>query len=110
MRIKRRKNWDEAYWAMSIMMLPDGLTLTQAAKRLGKCYPYASIKLKQHGYKILETRGGFKGKRKLTPAIIRRIDWSKSLAALGRKYDVSRERMRQVRNEQSKPKVNGRKP
>lgn len=96
-------------WHREISRLPKNLTLFRASRQLRISYPYASIKLNQHGYKVRETRGGFKGVRKLTPAILKRIDWTQLNADLGRKYKVSRERMRQVRLAHGKPKVNGRK-
>lgn len=98
------KNWDSTRWRNEIDRMPDGLTLAQAAKRLEKAYVYTSIQLRKHGYKVRDTRGGFHGKKKLTPDKIKNIDWSRRDADLGRKYRVSRERMRQVRKSVGKPR------
>lgn len=113
MRVSTR-NRTFKQWQREISSLPKNLTLFKASRRLRVCYPYASVKLKQHGYKVLETRGGFHGTPKLSKAVIRRINWKLPNATIAenlkrKKRKVSREWIRRIRQEQGQPKVNGRK-
>lgn len=95
---------------MLIESLPIGLTLGEAARRLGQTYQATRHHILKFGYPAVDSRKfAQSAKRKLDPA---KIDWSQSNVTIAAQCGVSRERVRSVRQQLKLPRVEsrGRKP
>ena len=99
-------------WEKLIASLSPGMTQTGAAARLRR--PSASVRywLKKLDYRFKDGRCGrwTEARRKACRLFdYGKIDWAAPNIEISRKFDVSRERIRQVRRELGKVKINGRK-
>lgn len=88
-------------WSAAIAQLPPRLSIRRAARALKASYNFTRLLLLRHGYAyVKEHAWGQRERRKFNP---NRINWSKHTnnAALAKKYGMSRERVRQLRQKLS---------
>lgn len=95
-------------WSERIAGLPQGMTLSQASKLFQS--PYSTIRywLKKLEYHYDDGRSiawDSERKRKISKVDKEKIDWTKNNAVIARELGVSRERIRQLRNELKVKKV-----
>jgi len=90
-------------WIKAIQKLPPGLSYLQASKRLRA--PYSSLRLAmiKCGYSGVD--GRVRGQLKNRKLQVEKVDWSQTNADIGRKYGVSRERVRFMRRRLGKAKT-----
>ena len=99
--MKKKRNWKDL-----IKSLPPGLTFSQAAKRLRRDYQCTRQAIFKYLYRALDGRHSAQLKtRKVNPD---KIDWRKTNVQIARELLVSRERIRFVRQQAGKPKVEAR--
>ena len=96
-------------WPKLISRLPKQLTFSQAANIL--LLPYGTVRdnLKRHGYEHRDGRSlrwVFRKARSKVP--VDTCDWTRSNVVLAKKYGVSREYIRRLREHLGIPKVGGR--
>lgn len=83
--------------------LPRGLTFAEAARRLGLDYRKALYVIHKHGYPAVDGRHfGQRSHRRLDPS---RVDWKQSNIQIARRFRVSRERVRFLRERLGKAAV-----
>lgn len=98
-------------WEKRISSLPLGLTVAQAARRLGQKYQAVRLAMIRRNYVAMDSRRASHRSPKLraqqlfTPT---KLEWRKPNVDLARKYGVSRERVRQLRARLGLPKVEAR--
>jgi hypothetical protein len=106
-----------AEWAKEIRKLPKGLGYQAAADYLGQSYHRTRFWMLKLGYRCsIRRKQGHFWRRQETAAIYDLIDWSLSNIEIAKRLPVnpmtgrprSRERIRQLRNEFGKPKVEAR--
>ena len=104
--MRRVQWWAQVNWKAAIKTLPPGLTPREAASRLGLPYHSVRAALRLNGYRAADARTLVQNsRRKLIPD---RIKWTMSNADIARRFGVSREAVRQLRNELGKPFVESR--
>ena len=90
-------------WLKAIEKLPPGLSYLQASKRLRA--PYSSLRLAMIKFGYSNVDGHHQGQLKNRTLIVEKVDWSQTNADIGRKYGVSRERVRFMRRRLGKAKT-----
>ena len=93
-------------WKSLIDSLPDGLTFSEAAKRLG--LPYQATRQAIIRYRYPAVDGRRYGQRRVRRMVPESIDWRKSNIQIARELLVSRERVRIVRKALGKKRVESR--
>ena len=88
-------------WRLRIAALPPGLTLPQVQERLGCSYVRAHQLAKTNGYAVAKTKRG--ARLRVTPDQWAGTDWTQRDVDIARRLNISRERVRQVRNLKGKP-------
>lgn len=99
-------------WKEILKQLPPNLSQAEAARFLGLKHTTVRRWLLLAGYKFKDGRASswtVSRRRSQMKFIWERADWSKSNIEIAKQFNVSRERVRQVRAERGKKKVNGRK-
>lgn len=94
------------YYRRLLSGLPKRLTVPELMRRLDLTYMQARTAAKRAGYQTSDGRKFCQ--RKKRRVIPEKADWTKSNADLARLFKVSRERVRQIRNELGKPFVESR--
>lgn len=92
-------------WKSRIQALPKGLTVFAAAKHLGLKYSAVRFWLQKFGYKYADGRSQAwpdKRRRSVTKIRPEKINWKLSNIEIAKKLNVSRERIRQLRNKNGK--------
>ena len=93
-------------WEIEIRKLLSGLTIKEVACRLRVPYQTARRIIREYKYRTVDGRCyGQNDRRKFHP---READWKLSNIALARQFKVSRERVRAVRWQLGKPRVESR--
>jgi hypothetical protein len=83
-----------------------GQTLADVAKQFGVTRHAILQACRENGYYISQhARPGERVRHRLSPEEWRAVDWTLYDAEIARRYDVSRERVRQVRKELEQPPV-----
>jgi hypothetical protein len=88
-------------WADLIGSLPPGLTLAAAARKLGLKYATVRHWILKCNYAYRDGRAGPWSKARRMPRTIMdpdKVDWTQSNIIIARRFKISRERVRQVRN------------
>jgi hypothetical protein len=95
-------NLNKTEWKILITAVPHGLTLQAAVKFLGLNYGISRYWLKRYGYQYADGRAVWTPERKRKARWFDHdeIDWSKKNTQIARQFKVSRERIRQLRNNQ----------
>ena len=94
-------------WKILVKALPKGLTVSEAKDIVGADFSTVRLALIRHGYKAKDGRVGNdkSSQRVIDP---KKVNWKLSNVELGRRYGVSRERFRQLREREGKPRVESR--
>lgn len=87
-----------------VRALPKGLTISEAAKRLRAGYQQTRNALLRYRYRPVDERKI----AQLVRVDLARVDWTMSNIDLHRAYGLTRERWRQLREREGKPKVESR--
>lgn len=88
-------------WKPLVASLPQGLTVKAAADYLGHNYATVRLWLVRFKYRFTDGRKHawpLKRRMGITKIDPKRVDWSKSNIAIAKQFNVSRERVRQIRN------------
>lgn len=99
-------------WQSVLEQLPPNLSQAEAARFLGLKHTTVRRWLILLGYQFKDGRASswtIRRRRSQMKFIAERADWSLPNIVIAKKFKVSRERVRQVRAELGKKKVNGRK-
>lgn len=91
-------------WKDLLRALPKGLTFIEVSRRLGMPYQRVRLAIHRHRYRASDGRR-FCCPRKIP---VESIDWSESNASIARRFGVTRERIRVLRNREKKPFVESR--
>jgi len=86
-------------WSQMIKALPAGLTAEKAARIFRRSVTLTRRRLKENGYAIKEAR------KYEIPAWAAAADWSRPNVDIARKFQLSRERVRQFRKKLGHPIV-----
>lgn len=88
-------------WRRAIKQLPAGLTANDAAKHIGRGYSSVLFWLRHFGYRYRDGRGSaWNHRRKIKASKVKqpsKINWTLPNVKIARKYGISRERARQLR-------------
>lgn len=101
-----------ASWERLISSLPPNLSQIAAAKYLGQKATTTRYWMVKLGYKFNDGRSNCwptKRRKKITRLPVNRVDWDLPNVVIAKRFNVSRERVRQVRDELQLPKIGGRK-
>lgn len=98
----------DALWRSLIGKLPPGLTVKQATAYLSRPYTQVRRWIKRYKYEHADGRAVMwteKRRRKRRRIAPERVDWTMPNVVISRITGVTRERVRQIRNELGLPKV-----